>query len=239
MKNQKTLDSIRASTNKIKRKLFSTRKMKIISTFIFLLVGTTVFFSANYFAKGASYGWLQASWSGGADTGAVATHTDDQDNWTKYYSKDDNVDVTTTPGEMTLSSGSESVEDTTTAQFDEGDFSGLVNTSGDQLTARAGYDATGICGDFEVWEIDRSTTANWATAMSYCDNLCPTCDLPNSTELACICNNKPSFGNNFVASYYWSATENNSTNAYSVYFSNCSSIILLKTYAFNVRCVRR
>jgi len=236
---------IKAQIVKIKKKFFYTKRMAFLSTFVFLLVGTTIFFSLNYMAKGASYGWLQASWIGGADTGAVATHTDNQSNWTKYYSKDDNVDVTTTPGEMTLSSGSSEVEDTDTADFDAGSDSGsllVLDTSSDQLTVRAGYDASSVspsCGDFEVWPVDRSTTANWATAMSYCDSLCPTCDLPTQDELICMCTNKVSFGNNFIVSLYWSATEYTSTIAYSVNFSNCATGNLYKTSATNVRCVRR
>ena len=41
----------------------------------------------------------------------------------------------------------------------------------------------------------------------------------------------------FLSSYYWSATEYISTLAFSVNFSNCSSLLSFKTYALNVRCV--
>jgi hypothetical protein len=140
------------------------------------------------------------------------------------------------------------VEDTTTEDFDGGTWSTDTNsapcinfnTAGDQMTGTtACYDATGICGNFMVLPTDRSGTANWATAMSYCDNLCPTCDLPTRTELQCICSNKDSIGTNFVAAIYWSATEDNSTNALKVKISGCASYSDNMSLALPVRCVRR
>ena len=44
---------------------------------------------------------------------------------------------------------------------------------------------------------------------------------------------------NFVANNYWSATENNSTNAYNVNFNNGNTNNNNKTNANYVRCVRR
>jgi hypothetical protein len=66
---------IKAQIVKIRRKFFSTKRMALISSLILLIAGSTVFFSANYFAKGATYGWLQSTWSGGASTTAIADHT--------------------------------------------------------------------------------------------------------------------------------------------------------------------
>jgi len=237
---------IQTKLSKIRNKLFSTRKMKIVSVLIFLAVGGAIFFSANYFAKGATYGWLQATWSGGADESAVADHTNNQTLWTKFFSKDTNVVAGET---LTLSAGTSNVTDTTTVQFDAG-----TNTNGttlpvthseDEVKLNLGYDATGICGNFYVLPLDRggttSTTANWATAMSYCDSLCSTCNLPTSEELVCICQHKvASFGNNFVVDgYYWSATQNYSSYASDVHFSYCAAGDHYQSYAFYVRCVRR
>ena len=235
---------IQTKLSKIRNKLFSTRKMKIVSVLIFLAVGGAIFFSANYFAKGATYGWLQATWSGGADESAVADHTNNQTLWTKFFSKDTNVVAGET---LTLSAGTSNVTDTTTVQFDAGtNINGTtlpVTHSEDEVKLNLGYDATGICENFYVLPLDRGgttpTTANWATAMSYCDSLCPTCDLPTLTELTCMCTNKASFGNNFVAYFYWSATQSVGSNAYYVYFSGCSSNVNYKGYGFYVRCVRR
>ena len=67
---------IKAQIVKIKKRFFYTKQMAFLSTFVFLLVGSTIFFSLNYFAKGATYGWLQSTWIGGADTVSVAIHTD-------------------------------------------------------------------------------------------------------------------------------------------------------------------
>lgn len=66
--------------------------------------------------RAASYGWLQTDWSGGADTVNYPTHTDDQSGWTKYYSKDANVDVTSSPGDIKLTA----TEDTSTQTSDDG-----------------------------------------------------------------------------------------------------------------------
>ena len=253
---------IKAQIVKIKKRFFYTKRMAFLSTFVFLLVGSTLFFSLNYMAKGASYGWLQASWIGGvlsnqttceAEDGTwdatnsvcVATHTDNKEDWTAYSEKDDNVDVTTTSGEMTLSSGSSEVEHTTSAQFDSGTKSGFMQDSvtvSDQVTADFKYfNAVGVgaCTGFKgVYYVD-SVSATWANALTTCTSLCPTCELPTLTELTCMCTNKASFGNNFIASRYWSATEFNSTLAYAVNFSNCAAYLYFKTFAANVRCVRR
>ncbi|NCA93939.1 MAG: DUF1566 domain-containing protein, partial [Sphingobacteriia bacterium] len=62
--------------------------------------------------------------------------------------------------------------------------------------------------------------------------------LPTSSELECIYTNRVSFGNNFGTSYYWSSTENSTTNARNVNFDGGSSNYYAKTNANSVRCVR-
>ncbi len=229
-----------------KLKEMNKQKKTIIYGVAILAIVSLSFLTYNFIAKGATYGWLQATWSGGADTGAVANHTSNQSGWTKFFSKDTNVD--TSNDQLTLASGSSSVVDTTTANFGAGTWSADTNsascinsnTTGDQMTGtNACYNASGICGNFQVLPTDRAGTTAWATAVSYCDSLCPTCDLPTFTELACMCTNKASFGNNFVANYYWSATEVDSTLAYTVNFSNCATYTTTKTLAYYVRCIRR
>jgi hypothetical protein len=232
---------IKAQIVKIRRKFFSTKRMALISSLVLLIAGSTVFFSANYFAKGATYGWLQSTWSGEADTGAVANHTDNRTLWTKFFSKDANVD--TSNDQLTLSSGSSSVVQTTTTDFDAGAKSGfMIDTASvaNQVTADFKYfNASGICSGFRgVYYVD-SATAAWATAVSNCAALCSTCALPTLTELQCIYTNRASFGNNFVANYYWSATEYLSAYAYIVNFYNGSTDFNSKTLANYVRCVRR
>ncbi len=121
--------------SKLKNKLFSSKKMKVVSVGIFLLVGSAVFFSANYFAKGATYGWLQASWSGGADTGAVANHTDNRTLWTKFFSKDSNAEITG-EGKITMTTGTQDVSEASSAEFAQGSFSNAnitINNSADEM----------------------------------------------------------------------------------------------------------
>ena len=62
--------------------------------------------------------------------------------------------------------------------------------------------------------------------------------LPTSSELQCIYTNRVSFGNNFGTSHYWSATENSTTYAQRVNFSDGSAGNVGKTSNYSVRCVR-
>ena len=62
--------------------------------------------------------------------------------------------------------------------------------------------------------------------------------LPTKTELNCMYNNKATFGNNFVASNYWSSTENSTTYAWRQGFSDGTQYNNNKTTNYYVRCVR-
>ncbi len=251
---------IKARLVKLKKKFFSTRKMAMISTVVFLAVGTTIFFSANYFAKGATYGWLQEGWSGGADTGAVANHTDNREGWLKFFSKDDEVTVNGS-GDLTLSGATSDWQETDDEDFNAGTKSDVYVANGDvKLKKPEGASCTasdecyenpcannicgewisGSCSGFDVYYIDRVGGAtNWSTAMSYCDSFCPTCDLPTITELQCIYANRVSFGNNFGANEYRSATEIDGMFAYNVLFADGSITGRLKANTYFVRCIRR
>jgi len=109
----------------------------ITVVFLLIIVVSTglILINKNFTALGATYGWVQSTWSEGASTTAVATHTDNQTNWTKYYSKDDNV--STSSDQLTLSSGSASVEQTLSDDFDDGTLnesgSFFVDIDGDEI----------------------------------------------------------------------------------------------------------
>jgi uncharacterized protein (TIGR02145 family) len=82
-------------------------------------------------------------------------------------------------------------------------------------------------------------TVNFANypARDYCKSIGGR--LPTKTELQCIYNNKVTFGDNFGTSHYWSATENDSTTAAYVLFSDGStSPTHSKTDSYSVRCVK-
>lgn len=77
-----------------------------------------VFLSVSFFTtRGATFGWLQTDWSGGADTVSTATHTTNQSGWTKFFSKDANIDTTTTPGQASLSTTVANAVTTTDTDF--------------------------------------------------------------------------------------------------------------------------
>jgi uncharacterized protein (TIGR02145 family) len=139
------------------------RNKKILGSLL-VVIGVVGFYQV-FISQGSSYSWLQSDWSGGADEVAVATHTTDQTGWNKFFSKDDNVDVTSTPGEMTLTSPSAENVDTTDADFNgatqttdlagDGDF--YINGDSIQLKKQEGVSCTvdgecveychaGVCG---------------------------------------------------------------------------------------------
>jgi len=73
--------------------------------------------------KAASFGWVQNNWSGGASSD-VATHTNNQTGWTKFFSKDSNVD--TSGGEVKLTGTSNAAVDTTDTDFNAGTKTNVV-----------------------------------------------------------------------------------------------------------------
>jgi uncharacterized protein (TIGR02145 family) len=154
------------------------RNKKVLGSLL-VVIGVVGFYQI-FISQGSNYSWIQSDWSGGADEVAVATHTTDQTGWTKFFSKDDNVDVTTTPGEMTLTSPSAENVDTTDADFNamtqttdlagDGDF--YINGDSIQLKKQEGASCTvdgeciGICesgfcilpcGDYDVQDIQGNT----------------------------------------------------------------------------------
>jgi len=88
----------------LKRSLASmSRKKQIaIGLVAFILIAGGIFMSNIFGIKAASYSWLQTDWSGGADTVNFPNHTSNQSGWTKFFSKDANVDVATSPGDAKL-----------------------------------------------------------------------------------------------------------------------------------------
>lgn len=62
--------------------------------------------------------------------------------------------------------------------------------------------------------------------------------LPTKAELSCMYTNKVTFGNNFVASNYWSSTEYSATAAWPQYFSTGAQDYNNKANSYYVRCVR-
>jgi uncharacterized protein (TIGR02145 family) len=140
------------------------RNKKVLGSLL-VVIGVVGFYQI-FISQGSNYSWIQSDWSGGADEVAVATHTTNQTGWTKFFSKDDNVDVTSTPGEIALTAPAYS-EDlyTTDADFNameqtdnhsvDGGF--YINGDSIQLKKQAGasctvdgecveYCHTGVCG---------------------------------------------------------------------------------------------
>ena len=81
------------------------------------------------------------------------------------------------------------------------------------------------------WGETAEKDMNWEDAKEWCE--AQGGRLPTLVELLEAYENV----DDFIASYYWSATESGSTDAYSVNLSNCTTLNYDKTSADNVRCV--
>jgi hypothetical protein len=84
-------------------KVGSRKKQVIVLAVLILAVGTFVFFKTRTGAT--TYQWLQATWSGGADTVNFPNHVSNQSGWTKYYSKDSQTDTSNNEIKITQTSG--------------------------------------------------------------------------------------------------------------------------------------
>jgi len=141
LNNLKKLNKLNNLANPKKQK-----KIIIYST-IFLAIAVVSFFTYNFIAKGATYGWLQATWNGGADTEAVANHTSNQSGWTKFFSKDDNI--STADNQLTLIATEGGITETDDEDFNAGTTGGdwgIVVTGGDARLFKCGVDSVTYSG---------------------------------------------------------------------------------------------
>ncbi|NCU42671.1 MAG: hypothetical protein EOM19_08285 [Candidatus Moranbacteria bacterium] len=133
MPTNKSLDSIRTQKKHflLKKKntsffsFFLKRKKTFLSSFLILSLfvgGGFFFFQNTEKIKGATYGWIQSNWGGG-QTANTATHTDNQENWTEFSSKDPNI-VADADG-ISISGTSDSWVQTT-----DGDFGAFPSKEG-------------------------------------------------------------------------------------------------------------
>ncbi len=118
-----------------KLKNLNKQKKTIIYAVAVLAIVSFSFLTYNFIAKGATYGWLQETWSGGADESAVANHTDNRTLWTKFFSKDSNTEITG-EGKITMTTGTQDVSEASSAEFAQGSFSNTnitINNSADEM----------------------------------------------------------------------------------------------------------
>ncbi|KKQ53204.1 MAG: hypothetical protein US70_C0005G0038 [Parcubacteria group bacterium GW2011_GWD2_38_11] len=96
---------------KVRLFTFST---SFTSIFVFIVIIGFQLINTHQ-GKGATFGWLQTDWNGGADTVTTANHTTNQSGWTKFFSKDIGVD--TSGGEMKISGIADSFVTTSDTDF--------------------------------------------------------------------------------------------------------------------------
>ena len=138
---------LKLSIVEVKRKFFAKPwQYAAMSMISILLVSSSMFVYKNYFAKGATYGWLQTSWSGGASA-TTATHTNNQENWTYYSSKTANL--STADGVITQTSASPTTwTETADADFsDNGTYTNTYNSNGSVRSKKANGVACTTAGE--------------------------------------------------------------------------------------------
>ncbi len=111
--------NLRKKLEKIKRGFRFGKKRQLIfgGVFAVFLIGGFGLWGILKI-KGATFGWTQSDWSGGADLSAKASHLTDQLGWTKFYAKDASLD--TSGGEIKLTGTTNSVVETTSVDFSSG-----------------------------------------------------------------------------------------------------------------------
>lgn len=111
----------------MKKNILKKRKV-LVSSLIFLIIGLGIFVYYDYSAKGATYGWVQTTWT--SETSNTALHASNQTGWAEYSAKDANA---STGESVSVSLDTIAVTHTDTADFDTGSGSGIL-TTGDALS---------------------------------------------------------------------------------------------------------
>jgi len=115
------------------RNLASMRRKKLavgIITAIVAVGGVFVYFQTRVGAT--TYQWLQATWSGGADTVNFPNHTNNQNGWLKYYSKDSQID--TSNDELKITSTSGNYQETSDTDFNAGNKTDYIYVGSNNVT---------------------------------------------------------------------------------------------------------
>jgi hypothetical protein len=106
------------------------KKNKILFlSILFIVASLGIFFYKDYIAKGATYGFIQSSWSGG-QTANTAVHPTNENNWNQYSAKDANTSAGAT---VSITSEITALTHTLSADFSGGTGTGVL-TTGDQVS---------------------------------------------------------------------------------------------------------
>ena len=120
-----TQNYLHSSFNKYRK---ATKLTKVgFSLASIIILSSVGFYFFNSQTEGANFTWLQTDWSGGESTD-TANHADNQTSWTKYFSKDSNIN--TTSGELKLSSISGSISETSDEDFNAGTHNNTYASGG-------------------------------------------------------------------------------------------------------------
>ena len=137
-------------------------------------------------------------------------------------------------------------EDTALPEYANGDCNNLTaEDMPDYPACNACYNLS-YAGFSEGWQLPTQGTGSiasarygiycapgrqlWNLGQETCDWSSTQCD---SAQSSCL----PSYDSSAVAAYYWSSTEYNDTNAWTVFFNNGPVHNYFKTFSYRVRCV--
>jgi len=110
--------------------------MKYLRNFWFYLIGFAVvvvavflIFNNNIDIEAATFGWLQTTWSGGASSTAIASHSSDQSGWAFFNSKSANLNNDNDELKIAMVDGATRVQ-TLDADFNAGTLSNIYVSGG-------------------------------------------------------------------------------------------------------------
>ncbi|MFA5532516.1 MAG: hypothetical protein WDA13_02885, partial [Candidatus Shapirobacteria bacterium] len=140
--------------------------IKILDGFFLLLIVLSFFFNPKT-TLAATYTWNQSDWSDGLDNGTFPTHTSNQTNWTRYFSKDSSVKSET--GLMTLSPTAGSINQTSDTDFGLGTTSS-VSISGTEATGNVTIGSREMTGTLSLGEAHTCSVKGNGTVFCWGDN---------------------------------------------------------------------
>jgi alpha-tubulin suppressor-like RCC1 family protein len=114
----------------------------------------------------ATYTWNQTDWSLGLDNNTFPNHANNQTGWTKYFSKDANIQ--TDSGSITLSPSVGSVTQTSDGDFNVGTLTNVVTTGGGAVQLKIGDTMSITAGDSDTCALKTDGTVwCWGKNNSY------------------------------------------------------------------------
>ncbi|MDD5738989.1 MAG: fibronectin type III domain-containing protein [Candidatus Pacebacteria bacterium] len=154
-----------------KRKFKKLKKNPVKSSFRFLqynwqkavvVVLLLAIISPNLFfnkVQAATFTFTQTSWDAQPSPGSYPNHNSNQTGWTDYEARDSGIDTTSTPGQISLTTTTQSIVDTLNEDFTSGSFSNTTSSNNEVALSK------NIAEKWTTSTVDSATTdglvAHW------------------------------------------------------------------------------